>query len=160
MAKIILKEIAKIVIVVVKSYCGILVLAVMVTVRRSYSAVTNAVATINDRWPAVILIAGVESQIDFRTQCVIMTDSAGGLTLMKFRKILEFQSSWIVMNCQWILYLLSLFPATAYKYRRTLWKNHPFVVSSFKKTTTITTTNTNDKTTEIRNIKSWYPCII
>ena len=55
MAKIILKEVAKIVIVVVESCCRILVLAVMVTVWRSFSAVTNPVATISDRWTAVIL---------------------------------------------------------------------------------------------------------
>ena len=56
MAEIILKEVAKIVIVIVKS-CFILVLAVMVTVQRSFSVVTNAVATFDDRWPAVILSA-------------------------------------------------------------------------------------------------------
>ena len=38
-----------IVIVVVKSCCRILVLAVMVTVQRSFSAVKNTVATVNDR---------------------------------------------------------------------------------------------------------------
>ena len=43
MVKIILKEVAEIVIVAVKSYCRILVLAVMVTVRRGFSAVKNAV---------------------------------------------------------------------------------------------------------------------
>ena len=43
MVKIILKEVAEIVIVVVKSYCRILVLAVMVTVGRGFSAVKNAV---------------------------------------------------------------------------------------------------------------------
>ena len=48
MAEIILKEVAKIVIVIVKS-CFILVLAVMVTVQQSFSVVTNAVATVDDR---------------------------------------------------------------------------------------------------------------
>ena len=48
MMKIILKEFAKIVNVVVKSYCRILVLAVMVTVRQGYFAVANVVATVND----------------------------------------------------------------------------------------------------------------
>ena len=43
------KEVAKIVIVAVKGFCRIMVLAVMVTVRRSFSAVTNAVATVSDR---------------------------------------------------------------------------------------------------------------
>ena len=47
MAEIILKEVAKIV-VIVKS-CHILLLAVMVTVQRNFSTVTNAVATVNDR---------------------------------------------------------------------------------------------------------------
>ena len=37
--------------------CCILVLAVMVTVQRSFSAVANAIATVNDNWPAVILNA-------------------------------------------------------------------------------------------------------
>ena len=44
----ILKEVAKIVI-VVKSCCHILVLAIMITVRQSFSAVTNAVATVDNR---------------------------------------------------------------------------------------------------------------
>ena len=50
MVKIILTEVAKIVVVVVivKSCC-ILVLAVMVTFQRSFSAVTNAVATVSHR---------------------------------------------------------------------------------------------------------------
>ena len=49
MTKIILKEFAKNVNAIVKSYCRILVLAVIVTVRQGYSAVTNFVATVNDR---------------------------------------------------------------------------------------------------------------
>ena len=57
MEKTILKEVAKIVIVVVQSSYRILVLAVMVTIQRSFLAVTNAVAMVNDRWPAVILSA-------------------------------------------------------------------------------------------------------
>ena len=44
----ILKGAAKIV-TVVKSCCHILVLAVMITVRQSFSTVTNAVATVNNR---------------------------------------------------------------------------------------------------------------
>ena len=56
MAKIVLKEVAKIVI-VVKSCCHIKVLAVMLTARRSSKAVTDAVAMVNDYWPAVILSA-------------------------------------------------------------------------------------------------------
>ena len=47
MAKIILKEVLKIVIVVVKSCCLIYVLALMVTVQLSFLVVTNAVVTIN-----------------------------------------------------------------------------------------------------------------
>ena len=57
MAKIILKEVATIVSVAVKTYCRIYVLAVIVTVRQSFSTVTNAIVTVNDRWPAVILSA-------------------------------------------------------------------------------------------------------
>ena len=34
-----------------------------------------------------------ESHIDFRTQCVIMTDGALTNDVLKFRKIIEFQSS-------------------------------------------------------------------
>ena len=49
------------VIVVNKSCCPILVLAVIMTVQRSFSAVTNAVATINDCWPAVILSAVIDT---------------------------------------------------------------------------------------------------
>ena len=48
MVKIILKEVAEITIVVVKSYCRILVLAVMVTIRLGLSEVKNTVATVND----------------------------------------------------------------------------------------------------------------
>ena len=51
-----------------------------------------------------------ESHIYFRTQRVIMT-LAGWRTItndvLKFRKIIEFQSLWIVMNCQWIVYLFN-----------------------------------------------------
>ena len=47
MVKIILKEVLKIVIVVVKSCCLIYVLALMVTVQLSFLVVTNAVVTIN-----------------------------------------------------------------------------------------------------------------
>ena len=57
MVKIISKEVAEITIVVVKSYCRILVLAVMVTIRLGLSEVKNAVATVNDPWPVVILSA-------------------------------------------------------------------------------------------------------
>ena len=46
MVKIILTEVAKTVVVVVKSCC-ILVLVVMVTFQGSFSAVTNAVATVS-----------------------------------------------------------------------------------------------------------------
>ena len=60
MVKIVLKEVAKVVIVVFKSCCYIWVLAVMVTVRQSFSAVTNVVM-INDRLPAVISGAGVNN---------------------------------------------------------------------------------------------------
>ena len=55
--EIISKEVAEITIVVVKSYCRILVLAVMVTIRLGLSEVKNAVATVNDPWPVVILSA-------------------------------------------------------------------------------------------------------
>ena len=55
MVKIILKEVAEITIVVVKSYSRILVLAVTVTARQGFSTVKNAVANVNDCWPAVIL---------------------------------------------------------------------------------------------------------
>ena len=48
-------KVAKIVIVAVKSYFHILVLAVMVTVQQSFPVVTNAVTTINDRCPTAIL---------------------------------------------------------------------------------------------------------
>ena len=61
MVKIVLKEVAKVVIVVFKSCCYIWVLAVMVTVRQSFSAVTNVVVMISDRLPAVILGAGVNN---------------------------------------------------------------------------------------------------
>ena len=57
MVKIILKEVAEITIVVVKSYCRILVLAVMVTIRLGLSEVKNTVATVNDPWPVVNLSA-------------------------------------------------------------------------------------------------------
>ena len=49
MTKIIIKDVAKFVIDVVKSCFCILVLAVMVTVRRNFSAVKNAVTTVDDR---------------------------------------------------------------------------------------------------------------
>ena len=49
MAKNILKEVAKVVIVVAASR----LLVVMVTIQRSFLAVTNAVAMVNDCWPAV-----------------------------------------------------------------------------------------------------------
>ena len=65
MTKIMFKKISKIVIVVVKSYCCILVFTVMVTVWRNYSAVTNAVARVNDCWPVVILNAVVTSSSKF-----------------------------------------------------------------------------------------------
>ena len=53
-----------------------------------------------------------ESHIDFRTQSVIMTlgggigGGGGAITngVMKFRKIIEFQSSEIVMNCFYNIY--------------------------------------------------------
>ena len=51
-----------------------------------------------------------ESHIDFRTQSVIMTlgggIGGGAITngVMKFRKIIEFQSSEIVMNCFYNIY--------------------------------------------------------
>ena len=56
MVETILKEVAKIVVVIVKS-CHILVLAVMVTIQRSFLVVTNAVATVSDCWWTVILSA-------------------------------------------------------------------------------------------------------
>ena len=55
MTQIILKEIAKIVIAIVKSYCRILVLTVIVTVLRGYLVVTKALLMVNDQWPVVIL---------------------------------------------------------------------------------------------------------
>ena len=46
-----------------------------------------------------------EPHIGFRTQSDIVTleGGAGAVTdeALKFRKIIEFESSWIVMNCQW-----------------------------------------------------------
>ena len=47
MVETILKEVAKIVVFIVKS-CHILVLVVMVTIQRSFLVVTDAVATVND----------------------------------------------------------------------------------------------------------------
>ena len=54
-----------------------------------------------------------KSHIDFHTQTVIMTlggwagEVVGGAAIsndvLKFRKIIEFQSSWIVMSCQGIV---------------------------------------------------------
>ena len=55
MVKTILNEVASIVIVGVKSYCRILVLVVMVTVRQSFPAVTYVVAAVNGCGPAVNL---------------------------------------------------------------------------------------------------------
>ena len=63
MAKIILKDVAKIVLVVVKSCCHIKVLTVMVTVQQSFSAFTNVVAMVNERWPVVILSAALNYYI-------------------------------------------------------------------------------------------------
>ena len=48
MVKIILQEVAEIIISVVKFYWHILILDVMVTIRRSFSAVKNVVATVID----------------------------------------------------------------------------------------------------------------
>ena len=48
MVKIILQEVAEIIISVVKFYWHILILEVMVTIRRSFSAVKNVVATVID----------------------------------------------------------------------------------------------------------------
>ena len=48
-----------------------------------------------------------ESHIDFCKQSVTMTQEGGGAItndVSKFGKIIEFQSSWIVMNCQEIWY--------------------------------------------------------
>ena len=55
-----LKEVAKIVIVVFKSCCH------MVTIWRSFSAVTNAVVAVNDCWQAIILSADVD-EIESKT---------------------------------------------------------------------------------------------
>ena len=60
MVNIILEEVGEI-IVVAKSYCRILVLAVMVIFQWSFSAVTNAIVTYNDHWTAIILGAGCMS---------------------------------------------------------------------------------------------------
>ena len=49
MAKISLKGVATIIVVGFKSCCRIFLPAVMVTVRKRFSAVTNAVATVNER---------------------------------------------------------------------------------------------------------------
>ena len=48
MVKMILKEVAEIIISVVKFYWHILILEVMATIRRSFSAVKNVVATVID----------------------------------------------------------------------------------------------------------------
>ena len=51
-----------------------------------------------------------EPHIDFRMQCVIVTlTGRGAITngIFKFRKVIEFQSSWIAINCQWIVYLIN-----------------------------------------------------
>ena len=53
--KIFLKEVVKVVNVVCKSCCYIQVLAVMMTIQQKFLMVTIAVATINDRSPAIIL---------------------------------------------------------------------------------------------------------
>ena len=57
-----------------------------------------------------------ESHIDFHTHCAIMALNDRGRgwrwggrraitnEALKFRKIVEFQCWWIVMNCQWIAY--------------------------------------------------------
>ena len=65
-------------------------------------SVSYSEAQCNIMW----LIRG-ESHIEFRTQCVIMTlgVGGGGLSLMSFREIIEFQGSYIAMNCQWIVFL-------------------------------------------------------
>ena len=57
MAKIVLKEIVTIAIIVVKSYCPILVLPVMVTIQKSYFTIKNPVVMVSDSWLAVILSA-------------------------------------------------------------------------------------------------------
>ena len=58
MARIILKEVAKIDI-IVKNCCRILVLAVMVTDQQSFLAFSNTVPTVNVCWPVVILSAAL-----------------------------------------------------------------------------------------------------
>ena len=49
----------QIVIIVVKSCCRMLVLAVMVTILESSLVVINAVAMVNDHWPVIILSAAL-----------------------------------------------------------------------------------------------------
>ena len=53
-----------------------------------------------------ILYVRGESRIDFCRQSHNEGGGGGGITndVLKFRKIIEFQSSWIAMSCQWIVY--------------------------------------------------------
>ena len=96
-----------------------------------------------------------ESHIDFRTQSVIMTLRGGAITndILKFGKIIEFQSSWIAITvnelCTRVLRTPSLCPSIAHIHRWTLWKNHPspvFISKMRRKQQKYTHTHTHTHT--------------
>ena len=74
--------------------------------------------------------------------------------VLKFRKVIEFQSSWTVNElCTCIRRVPSSCPVIADIYGWTLWKNHLCEVFSSKKKKKKKKKKKIDKTTEIRNIK-------
>ena len=118
-----------------------------------------------------ILYVRGESRIDFCRQSHNEGGGGGSITndVLKFRKIIEFQSSWIVNElCTRTLKVPSSCPPIAHIRRWTAWKIillrslAPKCSTSDKKKqkrkyknakTEKTHTHTRDKTTEIRNIK-------
>ena len=84
--------------------------------------------------------------------------------VLKFRKIIEFQSSWTVMNCQWIVY--SAKSSQFVSYYSSYIKVRSLKKSSFcslylqERTRKNKKNPTSDQKTEIRNIQVQYTIII
>ena len=62
------------------------------TVERSFLVVTNAIATVNDRWPAVILSAAFLRLTSPQILCFLILNAFLTLSL-SFKKQIEFKNS-------------------------------------------------------------------
>ena len=63
---------------------------VNVTVERSFLVVTNAIATVNDRWPAIILSAAFLGLTSPQILCFLILNAFLSLS---FKKQIEFKNS-------------------------------------------------------------------